>query len=377
MLGVFIGGTETVPKIVAHGLVGTSAPSPDQLAAVRADLDANVPRARDEMVRSVRPRNGSRVRYASRSPSTTRRSSPGQRIIMLIASANRDEREYPNPDEFIWDRRIERSLAFGRGQHFCLGFHLARLEIATMVAEWLKRVPDYRILGEAASRPPSSFQWGWNSIPVEALTVWSYRLVAPYVFERTDIPPDKISEILPTGRCCCASSPPVSAAATFPAFRGVSGKIPGDRGARAAEMDGFPIHEIAGEVIASRHPDHRAGDRVAGWASGFDGLMELVAADGDGLAPYDPTLSAAARGLPAAAGVRPLRDGAAGRRRAPRRRHRAGIDRPAVLLRGQGRRRPPRHRRGPGRPQRRRQRVRCRHRRPRHQRPLGQPPAAR
>jgi hypothetical protein len=36
-----------------------------------------------------------------------------------------------------------------------------------MVTEWLKRVPDYRIIAEAASRPPSSFQWGWNSIPVE------------------------------------------------------------------------------------------------------------------------------------------------------------------------------------------------------------------
>jgi cytochrome P450 len=92
---------------------------------------------------------------------------PGQRIITLIASANRDEREYPDPDEFIWDRKMERLLAFGRGQHFCLGVHVARLEIAIMVSEWLKRVSDYRILGEAASRPPSSFQWGWNNIPVE------------------------------------------------------------------------------------------------------------------------------------------------------------------------------------------------------------------
>jgi L-iditol 2-dehydrogenase len=46
-----------------------------------------------------------------------------------------------------------------------------------------------------------------------------------------------------------------------------------------------------GEVIASRHPDHRVGDRVVGWASGFDGLMERVISDGDGLAPYDPAVS--------------------------------------------------------------------------------------
>ena len=69
---------------------------------------------------------------------------PGQRIITLLASANRDEREYPDPDEFLWNRPIERLLAFGRGQHFCLGVHLARLEITIMVTEWLKRVPDFR-----------------------------------------------------------------------------------------------------------------------------------------------------------------------------------------------------------------------------------------
>ena len=56
-------------------------------------------------------------------------------------------------------------------------------------------------------------------------------------------------------------------------------------------MDGFPIHEVVGEVIASRHPQSRDGDRVVGWASGFDGLMEHVVADGDGLAAYDLALA--------------------------------------------------------------------------------------
>ena len=56
-------------------------------------------------------------------------------------------------------------------------------------------------------------------------------------------------------------------------------------------MDGFPIHEVVGEVVASRHRSHGVGDRVVGWASGFDGMMEYVAADGDGLAPYDLALA--------------------------------------------------------------------------------------
>jgi cytochrome P450 len=166
MLGVFIGGTETVPKIVAHGLWELGR-RPDQMAAVRADLDANVPVAREEMIRYCAPAQW--FARTLRKPFTIHGTTikPGQRIITLLGSANRDEREYTDPDEFIWDRPIERLLAFGRGQHFCLGVHLARLEIAIMVTEWLKRVPDFRIVSESASRPPSSFQWGWNNIPVE------------------------------------------------------------------------------------------------------------------------------------------------------------------------------------------------------------------
>jgi len=166
MLGVFIGGTETVPKIVAHGLWELGR-RPDQMTAVRADLETNVPVAREEMIRYCAPAQW--FARTLRKPFTIHGTTikPGQRIITLLASANRDGREYADPDEFVWNRPIERLLAFGRGQHFCLGVHLARLEIAIMVTEWLKRVPDFRIVSEAASRPPSSFQWGWNNIPVE------------------------------------------------------------------------------------------------------------------------------------------------------------------------------------------------------------------
>lgn len=166
MLCIFIGGTETVPKIVAHGLWELSQ-RPGQLATVRADPASNVPVAREEMIRYCAP-----AQWFAR---TARRPfeihgqtiSPGQRVITLLASASRDEREYPEPDEFLWDRPIRRSLAFGRGQHFCIGYHLARLEIDVLLQEWLRRVPDYAIQSEAATRLPSSFQWGWNNIPVE------------------------------------------------------------------------------------------------------------------------------------------------------------------------------------------------------------------
>lgn len=166
MLCIFIGGTETVPKIVAHGLWELSK-RPDQLAAVCAEPAANVPIAREEMLRFCAPAQW--FARTARKPFTIHDETvqPGQRIITLLASANRDEREYEKPDEFVWNRPIKRSLVFGRGQHFCIGYHLARLEVDVLLQEWLRRVPDYTIQSEAATRLPSSFQWGWNKIPVE------------------------------------------------------------------------------------------------------------------------------------------------------------------------------------------------------------------
>ena len=62
---------------------------------------------------------------------------PGQRVILLIASANRDPREFDAPDEFRWNRKPRRMLSFGVGPHFCIGIHLARLEGAILIEEFL------------------------------------------------------------------------------------------------------------------------------------------------------------------------------------------------------------------------------------------------
>jgi threonine dehydrogenase-like Zn-dependent dehydrogenase len=122
--------------------------------------------------------------------------------------------------------------------------------------------------------------------------MWAYRLIAPYTFERVDIP-EKTLQSLAQGQVLLRFLAAGVCGSDLPGFRGTKGRLPGDVGVSAAEMDGFPVHEVVGEVIASRHPAHDAGDRVVGWASGFDGLMERVVADGDGLAPYDPALTPA------------------------------------------------------------------------------------
>lgn len=121
--------------------------------------------------------------------------------------------------------------------------------------------------------------------------MWSYRLDAPYAFTRHDVP-EPSADALPDGHVLLRFLAAGVCGSDIPGFRGTQGRLPGDTGCSAAGMNGFPIHEIAGEVLASRHSEHSVGDRVVGWASGFDGLMERVVADGDGLASHPSEMTA-------------------------------------------------------------------------------------
>lgn len=162
---VFIGGVETVPKIAGHGLMELAA-APEQLAAVRADLAANVPAVVEEMIRFCAP-----AQWFARTAHKDVRVAgadikKGQRVIVLFGSAARDEAEFDDPDSFVWNRKIERVLSFGTGQHYCIGIHIARLELRILVETFLRRVGDYAFDMDEAVRLPSSFQWGWNRLPV-------------------------------------------------------------------------------------------------------------------------------------------------------------------------------------------------------------------
>ena len=163
---VMLGGTETVPKVVAHGIWELQR-HPSQLAIVREDLKKNVPVAFREMVRLCGPAQWF-VRTVHRDITIAGADMKrGQRVIWLIPSAARDEREYgEDSEEFRWDRPITRWVNFGQGQHFCIGYHLALLEGSILVEEFLRRVPDFEVIQERVVRLPSSFQWGYNELPV-------------------------------------------------------------------------------------------------------------------------------------------------------------------------------------------------------------------
>ena len=162
---VMVGGVESASKVTGQGIMELWK-RPEQLAAVRADLETNVPIAVNEMVRLGAP---AQYTFRTAHKDVTVAGQPiraGQRVVAMLASAARDEREFENPDEFIWNREISRVISFGLGQHHCIGKHLALLEVRIMVQEFLSRVHDFEFVMEESRRNPSYFQHGWTNLPV-------------------------------------------------------------------------------------------------------------------------------------------------------------------------------------------------------------------
>jgi cytochrome P450 len=91
----------------------------------------------------------------------------GDRVMMSWAAANHDPEKYDRPDEVILDRKPGFHFAFGVGAHTCMGMHLGRLQARIIIAEILKRMPDYRLMPGGAERYPSvGVINGWVRIPV-------------------------------------------------------------------------------------------------------------------------------------------------------------------------------------------------------------------
>lgn len=166
LISPLVGGIETVPKVTAHGLWELSK-HPDQLAEVRSDLENNAARAFEESARFCGPAQSFHRTVTERTEILGQVLEPGQRVAFLTASAGRDPREFPDADEFHWDRTIERTLAFGQGDHFCMGIHLARMEGRVLLQEFLATVEDYEIDEDNARRTKSTFQQGWDYLPVK------------------------------------------------------------------------------------------------------------------------------------------------------------------------------------------------------------------
>lgn len=139
---------------------------PDQLAKLRNCDDAGMAIAVEELLRWVSPVVYMR-RTATRSCELGGRTiAEGDKVVMYYGSANRDPRVFDQPERLDLGRTPNPHVAFGGGgPHFCLGSHLARIEIIALLREILRRLPDIQPAGEATWMN-SNFIYGPTSLPV-------------------------------------------------------------------------------------------------------------------------------------------------------------------------------------------------------------------
>jgi cytochrome P450 len=142
-------GAETTFRVMGNALTALLT-HPDVLARVRADR-ALLPAVIEETLRWE-----TSVTQVSRVAAVDAEAGgcpipKGSAISVITASANHDEARYDHPDTFDIDRPVQNHLAFGTGQHQCLGMHLARLELRVGLDLILERLPNLRLDPDAAA----------------------------------------------------------------------------------------------------------------------------------------------------------------------------------------------------------------------------------
>jgi cytochrome P450 len=158
-------GHDTTSSVIAGGLLALLE-NRDQLELLQAEPEL-IHTAADELIRYVSP-----VKHFMRTcqePFTLRDVTlqPGEHVHLSFASANRDEAVFPDPS--VLDVRRENAashLAFGFGRHFCLGAHLARMEIRAIFRELLGRLEHIELAGEP-TWIRANFVQGPKSIPID------------------------------------------------------------------------------------------------------------------------------------------------------------------------------------------------------------------
>ncbi|MBW2244141.1 MAG: cytochrome P450 [Deltaproteobacteria bacterium] len=162
-----IGGSETFPKVFASGLMRL-AEYPDQREQLVQD-PTGIPDAFNEILRYDMP-----TQFLGRTLTRDmefhgKTLKKDQAVIFLYASANKDDREFDDPDTFDILRRAPRFLSFSAGNHQCLGTHVARMEGKVCFEAFLSRFPEYELDLDRAVRLKTEFVQGFASLPVRNL----------------------------------------------------------------------------------------------------------------------------------------------------------------------------------------------------------------
>jgi cholest-4-en-3-one 26-monooxygenase len=145
-MGVLVGGLETTRNGLAVGLLALMN-DPDQAMMLRVDPTLGMSAA-EEILRWVTP-SRNRLRIVNEDLDFRgRQIHAGDWVVLWTLAANRDAAQFPDPHQFDIRRGPNPHLAFGGGIHVCLGRHVARLEIRTLVTKFVTRFVDARPVGD-------------------------------------------------------------------------------------------------------------------------------------------------------------------------------------------------------------------------------------
>ncbi len=161
---LLVAGNETTRNAISGGLLALSLfpEERDKLLADPALIDSAV----EEIIRWTTPVMTFMRTCTEAHEMHGQRIEVGDRILMLYQSANRDDRVFERPDDFVVDRDPNNHLAFGAGTHFCLGANLARLEVKLVFEALLQRLPDVRAVDPSRiDRNRSTLVVGIDSLP--------------------------------------------------------------------------------------------------------------------------------------------------------------------------------------------------------------------
>jgi cytochrome P450 len=148
---LLVAGNETTTGLIVNG-VRAFADFPEAMERVRKD-SALLPSAIEEALRFYPPFRGALRRATCDVEMYGETIRAGDRLSVLIESANRDETVFERPNEFLVDRQPNRHLAFGMGIHYCVGAPLARLEGGIALAALLSRIRRFEPIGPVWSDP--------------------------------------------------------------------------------------------------------------------------------------------------------------------------------------------------------------------------------
>lgn len=160
---LLVTGAEVVPLSVANTLYYL-AEQPDQRRRLVEDPGL-IPGAYDESLRYDQPTNLLGRFVSDAVEIRGQKLAPGQGVMFLWASGNRDENEFERADVFDIARRPRRNLSFGHGQHKCIGEALGLLEGRVLVEELLRVAPEYEV--RSARRAYSEFLHGYEEVQIE------------------------------------------------------------------------------------------------------------------------------------------------------------------------------------------------------------------